>query len=239
MKNNIRVYNYVIYSFYGQMKNRILISLLVLLTVIGVQFVNNIWFEQALVNIYAGVSFEEAKEGVFTFPVIWLFVQILPFYMLGNSFSWNIAKADINVIGRLKQVSKNYLWLVKFSVIVTFCMGYSVLMFLVMNVIELGKLFNAYGVEKITAMMLVLIFMVTIFCWLDYYFSSSIAFLVIAIFYGVTVYIKTPYFFLSVAMGSRYDIYYAELGSFLILIEVVLLIISYFYGKWMYRKVEY
>lgn len=200
MKVSTQVYVYFMRSFYRQMKNRIVISLMVLATVVGMQLINNIWFDQPVIAMYSGVSFDEARDGNFAFPVVWLFIQMLPFYMLGNSFGWSVTKLDTTIIGRLRNISRILLWRVKFAVIATICACYSVCIFFAVSVVQYGTLVNIYDFGKLISMMCLFIFMMVLFSWLEYSISSTVGFLVIAIFYGLTVYIKTPYYFRSLAM---------------------------------------
>ncbi|MBC2368858.1 hypothetical protein HBP99_09435 [Listeria booriae] len=233
MRVNSRIFRYFVYVFYSQIRYRLFIGLFLLLFILGMLYVNVIVFQQMPVDIYEGVSFNQVEEGVFIFPVIWLFIQMLPFYILGNVFSRSVDEFDINIVGILDGVRKSYLWSSKFMIITIFCVVYSAFLFMMASAIYPVVLGRALS------MMLVLIYMSTIFCWLDYYFSSSVSFLAVAIFYGITIYIETPLFPLNAAMGARYEVMYLDYGMLLFVLEIMILLFLFLVGKLLYKNIEF
>lgn len=266
--------NYLLFKrdlllFWSMTKIRVLNSILLLLIIMGMvtyQIKNNVFmmglsnsdvhFSDIYLYLYWGVEYHLVKTNHFPFPIIWLVLELIPFYILGDAFKVSIMKYSLFLTGR--SISKKRIFTIKSLVLCFLFVLYqgiiliftyiTSLIFFKTNIHPGNYLTSLYHQESISGSHFFLYIMIQILFLLSLLFISNCLVLMIKSIYSMLV-ISCILFFIiyspaykivwiSSTMFSRIiEFHISEI--YIILIELFLIVLFYFIGNYVYQNKEY
>ncbi|MGH1298252.1 histidine kinase [Bacillus pretiosus] len=255
--------------FWSMSKIRFINSILLLLIILSIvtyQIKNqlsiiemlstNVHFTDIYLYLFWGVKYEIVKTNHFEFPIIWLVLGLLPFYVLGDSFKINIIRYSLFLTGR--SISYNSIFAIKSLILVCLFTTYQLIIIIFTFIISLlffnpvfsiGTFFTSmHHVEFISSskvILFIIIQMLSLNCLLFLFnclvlrMKSVYAIIIISILMLSTIYI--PEYKILWTNGTMFSriLEFNISEIYIISVEILLSCLFYFIGKSIHKNTEY
>ncbi|MEK4504327.1 MULTISPECIES: histidine kinase [Bacillus] len=215
-----------------------------------------IHFTDIYFYLFFGVKYELVKTNHFDFPIIWLILEIIPFYIIGDSFKIITTKYSLFLIGR--SISYHNIFVIQCFLSFCIILIYQVIICIFILVITyiffnpnfsngdfITTLYHIKDISNINIAFFILIQILSLTCMVLLYnnlveFMNSIYALVIVFSITfITIYIPNyKILWINGTMFSRI-IEFDISSTYIILIELILCSLFYIIGTFIGKNKEY
>ncbi|AYY25353.1 Uncharacterised protein [Streptococcus pneumoniae] len=216
----------------------------------------HIYFTDIYFYLFFGVKYELVKTNHFDFPIMWLILEIIPFYIIGDSFKIITTKYSLFLIGR--SISYHNIFVIQCFLSFCVILIYQVIIISFIIVITyiffnpnfsngefIRTLYHIQNSSNINVTFFILIQILSLTCMILLYnnlveFMKSIyAVVIIFSITFITIYIPNyKILWINGTMFSRI-IEFNISFTYIISIELILCFLFYIIGTFLYKNREY